>query len=312
MAVFRFFVITILAFFLLSPLLKSVIREVEKPIIIIAQDNSESIGVGKDSIFIKNEYKQNVQKLIDELESKYEVLLYSFADKVKEYSKIDSLMFNEKQTDISALFSEIETRYSNRNIGALILASDGLYNKGANPLYSSDKLRVPVYTIALGDTTVKKDIVLLKVEHNRLAYLGNKFPMEIIVSAKQLKGKSTKLEIQKGGITLFTQAIIINSEAFNIKIPVLLEANEIGLQKYNVRLSTLAEENNISNNNLNVFIDVLNAKQKVLILADAPHPDIAAIKASIESNQNYEVESYTADNFDKSFNKYNLVIRWVI
>ena len=308
MAVFRFFVITILAFFLLSPLLKSVIREVEKPIIIIAQDNSESIGVGKDSIFIKNEYKQNVQKLIDELESKYEVLLYSFADKVKEYSKIDSLMFNEKQTDISALFSEIETRYSNRNIGALILASDGLYNKGANPLYSSDKLRVPVYTIALGDTTVKKDIVLLKVEHNRLAYLGNKFPMEIIVSAKQLKGKSTKLEIQKGGITLFTQAIIINSEAFNIKIPVLLEANEIGLQKYNVRLSTLAEENNISNNNLNVFIDVLNAKQKVLILADAPHPDIAAIKASIESNQNYEVESYTADNFDKSFNKYNLVI----
>lgn len=308
MATFRFIVITILCFFLLSPLLKTINKNIEKPVIIVAQDNSESIIVGKDSSFYKKEYKQNLQKFIDELNDKYEVRTYSFADKIKELKSVDSLKFNEKQTDISSLFDEIETRYSNRNVGAVILATDGLYNKGSNPVYSSDKIKVPVYTIALGDTTVKKDIILAKVNANRLAYLGNQFPMEVVVNAKQLKGKTTTLTINKGTATLFTQIINFNSDAFITTIPVLLDAKEVGLQHYKVKLSSLPEEMSLANNERDVFVDVLDARQKILILADAPHPDIAALKESIEANQNYEVESYMIDNFDKPLQKYNLVI----
>ncbi|MES2592051.1 MAG: hypothetical protein V4608_09215 [Bacteroidota bacterium] len=308
MGIFRFLIVTILSFLLLSPLLKTVNREVEKPVIVIAQDNSESLVVGKDSGFYKTEYKQNLQKLIDELDNKYEVRLYSFADKIKERSSTDSLEFNEKQTDISSLFDEIETRYSNRNIGAIVFASDGLYNKGANPVYSTGNIKAPVYTIALGDTTVKKDIILLKTDHNRLAYLGNKFPLDIVVNAKQLKNKNTTLTVTKGDATLFTQTINISSDGFTTTIPVLLEAKEVGLQHYKIKLSAIPEEINTSNNVRDIFIDVLDARQKVVIIADAPHPDVAAIKESIEANQNYDVESYTADNFDKPLKKYNLVI----
>lgn len=308
MTVFRFLAITFLSFLLLSPLLKNTIREVEKPIIIIAQDNSESLVAGKDSAFYRTDYKQKLQKLKDELSDKYEVRSYSFADKVTELKNIDSLEFSEKQTDISSLFDEIETRYSNRNVGAIILASDGLYNRGSNPVYSSDKIKVPVYSIALGDTTIKKDIILAKAEHNRLAYLGNDFPIEVLVNARQLKGKTSTLTISKGGATLFTQTVNINSDAFSVTVPVILQAKEVGLQHYKIRLSSVPEEMTIVNNARDVFIDVLDARQKVLILAEAPHPDVAAIKQSIESNQNYEVESYTIDNFDKPLKKYNLVI----
>lgn len=308
MAAFRFVVVTLLCFLLLSPLLKTVNRTTEKPVVIIAQDNSESIIVGKDSGFYKKEYKQNLQKLVDVLSDKYDVRLYSFADKIKSISAIDSLSFTEKQTDISALFDEIETRYSNRNLGAIILASDGLYNKGASPVFTSDKLKIPIYAIALGDTTVKKDVILTKVEHNRLAYLGNDFPMEVVVTAKQLKGKTSTLTISKNNTTLFTQSVNFNSDAYTFTIPVLLQAKEVGLQHYKVRLTSLPEEMSLANNARDVFIDVLDARQKIVILSDAPHPDIAAIKGSIESNQNYEVESYTLDNFDKPLKKYNLVI----
>jgi len=308
MAAFRFVTVTILSFLLLSPLLKSIHREVEKPIVIVAQDNSESLVVGKDSSFIKKEFKQKLQKLITDLGEKYEVRTYSFADKIKEVTSTDSLKFNEKQTDFSSLFDEIETRYSNRNVGAIILSSDGLYNRGSNPVYSSEKIKTPIYTIALGDTTIKKDIILLKTEHNRLAYLGNEFPIEIVISAKQLKGKTTTLTVSKGDATLFTQTVNLNSDAFTTTIPVLLQAKEVGLQHYKVKLSTLPEEVSFANNASDVFIEVLDARQKIVILSDAPHPDVAAIKESIESNQNYEVESYTFDNFDRSLKKYNLVI----
>ena len=308
MATFRFFAVTVLSFLLLSPLLKSTNREVEKPIIIIAQDNSESLIVGKDSSFIKKEYKEKLQKLINDLGDKYEVRTYSFADKIKEITSSDSLKFNEKQTDFSSFFDEIETRYSNRNVGAIIVSSDGLFNKGSNPVYSSEKIKTTIYTVALGDTTVNKDIILLKTEHNRLAYLGNEFPIEIVVNAKQLKGKTTTLTVSKGEATLFNQTINLNSDAFILTIPVLLQAKEVGLQHYKVKLSTLPEEVSFANNAADVFIEVLDARQKILILSDAPHPDVAAIKESIESNQNYEVESYLLSDFDKSLKKYNLVI----
>ena len=101
LSIFRFLVITLLSFFLLSPFLKSINRTVEKPVIILAQDNSESIIVGKDSSFSRTEYKKNLQSMIDELNEKYEVRTYSFADKTKEIKSVDSLRFNEKQTNIS-------------------------------------------------------------------------------------------------------------------------------------------------------------------------------------------------------------------
>ncbi|MEO6902269.1 MAG: hypothetical protein ABI315_03850, partial [Bacteroidia bacterium] len=110
MAALRFITVTFLSFFLLSPLLKTINRTVEKPIIIVAQDDSESILANKDSGFYKKEYKAKLQKLISGLENKYEVHFFSFADKIKSNSSPDSLTFNEKQTNISSLFDEIETR----------------------------------------------------------------------------------------------------------------------------------------------------------------------------------------------------------
>lgn len=312
MAAFRFIAITILAFLLLSPLLKTITREVEKPVIIVAQDNSESLVVGKDSTFYKDQYKKDLQKLIEELGEKYEVRSYSFGDKVKELGNIDSLKFSEKQTNISSFFDEIETRYTNRNVGAIIIATDGLYNKGSNPVYSTSKLKLPVYTIALGDTIIKKDLILSKVDHNRIAYLGNQFPFEIVIDAKQLKGKTSTLIVSKGNANLFSQSVNINTDSYTTTIPVLLDAKEVGLQHYKVKLSTISDEISTVNNVRDVFVDVLDARQKILILASAPHPDIAALKEALAANQNYEVESYTSDNFDKPLKKYNLAILYQI
>lgn len=305
MAFFRFLTVTIIAFLLLSPLLKTELRETEKPVIVIAQDNSESIVLSKDSAFYRNDYNQKLDALANELAEKYEVRRYTFGDRVSNEAEGK---FNEKQTDISSVFGEIDTRFSNRNLGAVIIASDGLYNKGTNPVYSSAKLRVPVYTIALGDTSVKKDIVLNKVLHNRLAYLGNTFPLEVLVDARELKGKTTTLTVSKGNQTLFTQAVNISGNSFVQTVPVLLEATEPGLQRYRVRLSTVPEEVNFNNNAQDIFIEVMDAREKILLLTDAPHPDVAALKQTIEGNQNYEVEAYIASEFDKPLKQYNLVI----
>lgn len=305
MAFFRFLAIFLIAFLLLSPLLKTITQTNEKPVIIFAQDNSQSILLNKDSSFYKNEYKQKVEKLIADLEKKYEVKSFDFGDKVTENFRFD---FNAKQTDISALLDELMTRYTNRNVGAVIIASDGIYNKGNNPLYNSDKIKAPIYTLALGDTSIRKDLMIQKVNYNRIAYLGNSFPLEIIVNANKAKGLSAKLKVMHGQREVFNKNIIFGSDQYIETVNMSTEAKETGLQRYTIIISPLNDELTLTNNRKDIFIDVLDARQKILILAATPHPDISAIKQSLEANRNYDVQVSLINDFTKSVSAYNLVI----
>ncbi|HNW98521.1 MAG TPA: hypothetical protein PKK00_08950 [Bacteroidales bacterium] len=303
--VLRFLAITIIAFLLLSPLVETISRNVEKPIIIIAQDNSRSIIINKDSAFYKNSYPEKMKSFIDKVSDKFEIKTYNFGEK---FSDSLSFSYKDKTTDISSLFDELQTRYTNRNVGALILATDGLYNKGKNPLYASGFASFPIYTVALGDTMIYKDLIITKVNSNKVAYLGNKFPVEIIITANKCKGSSTKLSVTKGNETVFEKSLDINSESFIQTINLEIEAKYSGLQHYHVSISALKDEITTANNFQDFYVDVLDQKQKILILANSPSPDVAAIKESLEKNNNYEVDFYLADNFTKSIKGYNLVV----
>ncbi|MFL5752908.1 MAG: hypothetical protein ACJ76F_05830 [Bacteroidia bacterium] len=301
----RSILVSFLAFFLLSPLLKNVVTEQEKPLIIIAQDNSASLANGKDSAYIKGEYRQNLKKLLTDLSSDYEVRSYIFDNVVKPSADFN---LEGKESDYSALFDEIENNFSNRNLGAVIVAGDGLFNKGNNPVYRSSGLKFPIYTIALGDTTPVKDILIKRIDHNQVAYLGNKFPADITIDARKLKGTNATLSINKDGKKLADQKILVNSDNFTQTFSFVFDADKPGLQKYTAFVSYAENEQNRTNNIQSFIIDVIDNREKILILAAAPHPDIAAIKESIEANQNYEVESYLMQDFNKPVKPYSLVI----
>jgi hypothetical protein len=305
LAAFRFLAIGLLAFLLLSPMLKTIFRTSEKPVIIFAQDNTASLLVGNDTTFYRQQYPQMAAALIDELQNDYEVKSFAFADKVTEGAAYD---YSGMQTDMSALIDELLVRFANRNIGALIVASDGIYNHGINPLYNTARIRFPIYTIALGDTSVRRDLLVSKVNFNRIAFKGNTFPVEVLAEAHMLAGTRSTLTVTKAGNTLFSKAIEVTSDDFYETINLQLEASEAGLQRYNIRLASVADEITILNNSQDIFIDVLDARQKILVLAAAPHPDVAALRSAIESNYNYEVDVKMAAEFDGVVQGYNLIV----
>ncbi|MBK7227268.1 MAG: hypothetical protein IPH96_18350 [Saprospiraceae bacterium] len=82
---------------------------------------------------------------------------------------------------------------------------------------------------------------------------------------------------------------LIKSNPFFVAKEVLLEASSVGLQRYKVVTSTIQGERNTKNNQRDLFIEVLDAKKKVLIYALSPHPDLSALKDAMISNKNYDV-----------------------
>lgn len=302
---FRFISVLLISFFLLSPLIKTNNTFDEKPLIILAQDNSESIIHSKDSSYYKTEYKTEFEKMKKELSNKFDVISFEFGQKINEKTDFS---FNDKKTNYSSLFNEINSRFSNRNIGALVIATDGLYNEGVSPVYSTNSVNYPIYTIAMGDTSSQRDISVKETIYNSIAFLGSKFPLQIFVAAQGLKNKETNIHVFDSKKELFSKKITFNSDDEFEKIDLQLEAEKVGLQHYYIKVDIDSLETNIVNNSREIVIDVIDNRQKVLVLYNSPHPDIGALKNALNVNLNLETDVYNINKFDKNIADYNLVI----
>jgi hypothetical protein len=307
LAIFRFIAITIIAFFLLSPFIRSRFTDVQKPEIIILQDNSQSVTNTFKTAEDSAKYISDLQKLMNNFSENYSVKLYPFSNKIAEN---DSLKFNSKSTDISNAISQISNLYSNQNVGAVILASDGIYNQGSNPIYNLSSVKYPVYTVAMGDTVPKKDLKVEKVYHNQIVYLGDKFKIAVDASATGYNNVTSTLSVNdvSAGKKLYAEEITFNKESLQSK-EFILEATKAGVQHFRVQLNTVEGEYSTANNVKDFFVEVLDSRQQILILAAAPHPDIAALRQAIENNKNYQVEvKFLSDALGLNYNNYNAIV----
>ncbi len=307
MATFRFLSVTIITILLLSPFIRSRFTKSYKPIIAVLVDNSESMrnGLGKDTTLLKNK----IEILVEKLGSKYDVVQYTVGDELRKNKEYN---FSEKSTDLSTAFNEINNTYYNQNIGAVVLASDGIFNKGANPVYAVTSAPYSIYSIAVGDTTVQRDQKITAVYYNKIVYLNDDFVLKADVEANEFSGKATKVGIYEvdanGERLLQTKDVAYNTSNFFQAFDFTVSAIKPGVLHYRFKLNNLDNEKNYRNNVRDIFIEVLDGRQKILLLANSAHPDLTAIKSAIESNKNYKVEIEFADKFSKPIREYDLVV----
>lgn len=304
----RFLLATILSILLLSPFLKSFQTQTQKPIVVIAQDASESIKADFSAEEL-TAYTRELEETAKALEGDYEVQRYAFGERVR---KGFDFNFTDKVTNTSELIKNINDLYSTENLGAIVLATDGIYNEGSNPLYLNTNFTAPIFTVALGDTTEKKDLMLKRTFLNRIAYLGDQFVVQIDIAATNLTGRATSLSIfrvsRQGTQKLEEKVVNITSDDFFQTEEFVLNADKSGVQRYRIILSQIDGESTTANNARDVFIDVLDARQKILVLGHAPHPDLTAIKQTITENKNYQLDVSLVKDFKGQLKAYDFVI----
>jgi len=312
LGIVRFVSVFLISFMLLSPFIRTISKEKEKPLIILAVDDSQSILLNADSANYKDALLRDVDRLSARLSEIGDIRQYLFGDKLIQLKQgedfFGSVNYNQATTDISGLIAELGNLYVNRNVGALIVASDGIYNTGANPVYQAKDWPYPIYTIALGDTSVRKDLIIAKVNYNRMVYLNNKFPLEIVVRANAANGRQSRIRIFHENNPVESRDFIIDKDDFTQSFQIILNAKKNGLQKYVIVLDPVDGELSQANNRKEIFVEVLDSRSRVLIISGSPHPDISALKQAITSNMNYEVEESLLGDFTGNLEKYSLVI----
>lgn len=281
----RFVLVSLLCLLLVGPFIKQIKNTLEEPIVVFAIDNSASISAVEDSSGMLA-LKQAMENAASSLEESDYTLEFRTYEGLK---RVDSLQFDYNSSDLGNLLNTVASDYEGRNLASVVLFSDGIYNQGISPSYRPYSFRIN--TVGLGDTIPKQDINIQNVYYNKIAYQGNKFPMVAEIANTGFEGQAVNVSISNRGrvvgseLLRFDQARDVNSVEF------LLDADQEGMQRYEVNVQLLEGEFTEQNNTSQAYVEIIEGKENILLLAEAPHPDIKALRSAIESNKNYELRS---------------------
>lgn len=299
LASLRVIVVFLLFFLLMNPMIKRYNQEIKKPVIALAIDQSRSM-IQKDSSWIKA-FIKNLNDFESRITEKYEVHKLGFGLNAQAFK---GFQFNSLGTDLGSSLDYISDQADPAYLKGIVLFSDGIYNSGKNPLYHPMTDLVPVYGIIHGDSTQEKDLSIQRVYHNDIIYSGDKFSIQVDILAWQCDPSKYNFKLSRfennNWVSLIEEEEKIEKTNYFITKNLVSYTDKPGIYKYKVQCSAIKGENNQFNNSKEFFVEVLDARKKVLILAHSPHPDISAIKESLESNKNYEVKiKYPKDPLDK-------------
>jgi len=261
---------------LLGPVLRQTTNFNEKPTLVFLVDNSRSVKETADTA-----------RLLADLRLAAEALRKN--DLEIEWSSLsgpdDNFLFTYSNSELAAALKQTTNRYEGRNLAGVVLVSDGIYNNGVSPLFLP--LRVPVYSVGVGDTVQRADLVLRNVAYNRVVYQGNKFPLRAEVGIMGLSNETVTVSIRQQGAVLQQQSKAVGNQSL-VDFDFQLDAKSQGIQRLEIMVARNPKEQNPDNNRATAFVEVVEGKKKVLVLAASPHPDIKTLRTVIEKNPNYE------------------------
>jgi hypothetical protein len=302
LAILRFVTIFLLLLLLVNPKFdKDLVKNI-KPTLVLAVDNSQSIKyLNKDSLS-----KFSVQTLLgsSELSEKFEIIAYTFGEHLNQSSVVN---FDEEKTNINKALQDIQAIFESQ-ISPIVLISDGNQTIGTNYVNKSKKINKAVFPLVLGDTMNMSDLKIQKINNNKYTYLNNKFPVEIICSYVGNKTVSSNLIISSENNIIHKEQINFSSDNNSKIITPLIKSSKVGRQSYKVYLKPIQNEKNKINNFKKFSIETIDQFSKVAIISTMSHPDIGALKTSIETNKQRSVEVFSPNEYISSKNVYSVVI----
>ncbi|NOS84590.1 MAG: hypothetical protein HOP31_05565 [Ignavibacteria bacterium] len=215
--------------------------------------------------------------------------VFGFSGSTAELKNMDSIVFNGFNTDLSASLRQLKEQYPDGSYSSVTVISDGIFNDGGNPLYEAQKFSAPFVVFPIGDTAVKKDVVIKKVAANEKAFTGTavkiKTYLNVFKSAPAvINMKLLREDIEIKSLQVNTQQGINNYEAdFDVT------ETTPGKIRYTVTADNLPEELTYKNNKSDFYISYIDNKVNILVISGGPGYDNEFTGSVLKRIGNYNI-----------------------
>jgi len=293
----RTIVLILLLFIFFEPELTFTKKNILTPTNLFFIDNSKSITI--DDGTNRNDIIKQLIEVTNSASLNSNKDFFSFGSSVKhvQSDSLSKLSFYETATDYSKIFSSINR--SSTNITSITIISDGVITEGSTPIYSAEKLNIPVFTVGIGDSSRKNDIEIKNVINNEYIYAETPTVIIATILNKGFSGQLSKISLYEGSQLIEQKELILEANGIN-SISFDYTPRQSGEKKLTFSIVNKTGESNYTNNKKVFYINVISNKINILLLSGNPSADLTFFKNSLSTDGNLKVNTLTqisAGNF---------------
>ena len=237
-----------------------------------------------------------------------------FAQWERDGHRVDLYTFGEVVTPVTAsalriaptaeasrlgeALSEIRARYAGRDLGAVIMLSDGVDTGriGEGPLDATtrgalESLGAPVYTVGIGEKSLR-DLSVAAVMADEFAFVRTPVTIEAMIRQNGLPDRQVDVTLTRDGRPVATRSVVLRGEHSEEKVSFDWLPDHPGNFVFQISTPVLAGEALVSNNAQVFTMKVIRDRIRVLHLCGRPSWDQRFLRSMLRRDPNVDLVSF--------------------
>jgi hypothetical protein len=238
------------------------------------------------------------KSLLEELEARYGVRLYTFASKPEEQDlaslrkayeasggaaaeEAAELPPAQQQTDFTGVFEKVMAETAGVPLSGILLLSDGRHNAplSVEPLVRQLGVRqVPVSSVVFGADKPPLDAGIISVEAPEVIATRDRMLVTTEVKLDGLAGQEVRVDLMDGDKPVDTQTVRVPTDAYRARVQLSDEPAAAGLHHYAVQVQKFDGEVLETNNAYPLAVSVSDDRTNLLLIDERPRWEFRYIK----------------------------------
>jgi hypothetical protein len=193
----------------------------------------------------------------------------------------DALQPSGGETHLGDAIKAVLDRETGSPLAGVVILTDGRNNAGIDPrqvVSTAQNMRVPLYIVGLGSELSPPNLQVLEVDMPKRLYPGDRFTLTTLIGSSGFAGQGVTVQITAGpkdasldslGIEA-EQQIVLPADGSLATAQFELDPKAVGQWQYAARVLPLPGESETRDNVLTSSVEVIERKNRVLILAGGP------------------------------------------
>ncbi len=209
----------------------------------------------------------------------------------------------DRATQLGAALADAARRARGRRLDAVIVASDGGWNRGEDPVAVAQSLGAPVIAIGVG-ATQSKDLEVSFIFCEEVVFKNDRFILDVRMRQRGFSGRKVKLVIRRTDAAGVEEVVKEEDVEFGEERELVRAVDVIpdkeGIFAFSAELTPQPEESNALNNKkTRVNVQVIDKKLHVLVVEDAPRWEFRFLRTILETDRQRVIPTFVLRQADQ-------------
>jgi uncharacterized membrane protein len=224
----------------------------------------------------------------DQLAERFKVRAFKFSAAAERVADASELSGAGEQTRLQAAIEQAVRDSAGLPLAGVVVFSDGAGDGQGDFSSTLADLRargLPVFTVGLGETSIKGDVEVVRATAPRRVLAGSPVTAELLLRASDLDQKSVEIELVEDNHLLRTQKIPVQGEATAVA-RITFTPTTPGIHRYTLNAKPGPDEPIIENNSAELLIEVEDGRPKVLYVEGEPRWEYGKLRQAMAEEKN--------------------------